>query len=330
MPNEPMLVELPGSALYNEDCRIQPFTYGDASALSLLSKTNDPDTLFNVVNKRVNINVNELTIQDFWFILYWQRINSYSSFPVKLPWTCNHCQHKNLNELSGSSLIIEDLNPDYYHGIEVDFPDSGVLKVRLKLIGDERELKKYMRKEKIEDPTGEIYETLLTACMLEGNGGSLKERYELVKNMSADDQFTLKGIEDYFDYGVKDYSEFTCENCKEVVKVGYELDLTSFFPSVQDKPDVGSRILFSKTSKSTNRQSTRRGSNEGDVHSPDTHESPENTKRKKKPTTSQTTSTKSQEIKYTSEDLQKMLTKGLQEALESPNVGTLEELTKDR
>lgn len=332
MPSEPMLVELPGHHLYNE-VRLQPFTYGDASVLSLLDKTNDPDKLFDIIDKRLNINVRELTIQDFWYTLYWQRINSYSSFPVKLPWTCNYCEHKNLDEMSGSSLIIEDLNPEYFHGIEIDFPDSGILKIRLKLIGDEIELRKYMKKEKIEDPTGEVYETLLTACMLEYNGGTLKERYDLVKNMSADDQFTLKSVEEYFDYGVKDYSEFTCENCKEVVKVGYELDLTSFFPSVQDKSSIGSRILFSKTSTSADRQSTECGSDESSIHSPDTHEPLKSTKRKKKATTKPAPSTRTEEVDYTPEDLQQMLTSGLKDALENDDISKfqgLEEIVKDR
>ena len=324
-----MLVELPGGFLYPEECRIQPFTYGDASALSLLGRTNDPETLFKIIDKRVNLDVNSLTIQDFWYILYWQRINSYSTFPVKLPWTCNHCEHKNLNEVTGSSLIINDLDNKYYHGIEVDFPDSGVLKVRLKLIGDEIKLKKYMRTEKIEDPTGEIYETLLTACMLEHNGGTLKERYNTVKGMSADDQFTLKGVEDYFEYGVKDYSEFTCENCKEVVKVGYELDLTSFFPSVQDKSSVGSRILFSKASVPADSHFTGNGLDESDVHSKDTHEPSKSPKREEKPTP---TKNESEKVVYTQEDLQRMLTSGLQEALSAPDhvEKSLEELTKDR
>lgn len=312
MSSEPMLVELPGGFLYEDNCRIQPFTYGDASVLSLLSKTNDPESLFNIINKRLNLDVNVLTLQDFWFILYWQRINSYSSFPVKLPWTCNHCEHKNLDEMSGSSLIIEDLSRDYYHGIEVNFPDSGVLKLRLKLIGDEIKLKKYMRKEKIEDTTGEIYETLLTASILEYNGGTLKERYELVKNMSADDQFTLKGVEDYFDYGVKDYSEFTCEECKEVVKVGYELDLTSFFPTIQDKSDVGSRILFSKPSASANRKSTEPGFYEGDVHSKNSHEPSEGLEREKESTTKSNTEKVESPQQFDTENL------------------SLEELIKDR
>ena len=49
MATEPVVVELPGDRLYPEDCRIQTFTYGDASALSLLPKTQDTQKLFEVV-----------------------------------------------------------------------------------------------------------------------------------------------------------------------------------------------------------------------------------------------------------------------------------------
>lgn len=268
MATEALLVSLPGDRLYPEECRIQTFTYGDASTLSLLPKTQDTTKLFEVIGRRLSIDVKMLTLQDFWFILYWQRINSYSSFPVKLPWTCPHCKTKNIDELTGSKLIINDLDPDYTHGMEVEFPDLGVLKFRLKLVGDELLIKKYLRENDLTDSTPELFDELLTACMLDLNGGSLEERLHLVQNMSAQDQFILKALENEFDYGVKNYADFTCENdkCKEVVKVNYQFDLASFFPSFQDKSDVRSRVLLRKTAKPADREPSRHGSNEIDLY----------------------------------------------------------------
>ncbi|NNK83721.1 MAG: hypothetical protein HKO92_11410 [Flavobacteriaceae bacterium] len=315
MTTELVRVELPGDRLYIDECRIQTFTYGDASALSLLPKTQDTQKLFEVIGRRINIPVKLLTLQDFWFIMYWQRINSYSHFPVKLPWTCPHCKTKNTDELTGSCLEINDLDDDYYHGIELDFPDIGPLKLRLKLVGDEIEAKRYIRENKINDIDGEIFEELLTACMLEPNGGSLSDRYNLVRQMSSNDQFLLKAFEAEFDYGVQSYSEFTCENekCREVAKVSFTFDLANFFPSVQDKSNVRSRILSRKAPAPANRDNKRHGFDESSVHQGSPHKESKNNERKTE--TNESPSNGQEKIELTPEELQRLINEGVDNAI---------------
>ena len=87
MVKQDALVELPGDRLYSEECKIETFTYRDASTVSLLAETQDSQKLFEVIDQRITLDVGDLTLQDFWFIMHWQRINSYSSFPSRVPWT---------------------------------------------------------------------------------------------------------------------------------------------------------------------------------------------------------------------------------------------------
>lgn len=333
MVADSVLVELPGDRLYPEECRLQTFTFGDASTLSLLPKTQDTRKLFNIVDKRMNFDVKLLTLKDFWFILYWERINSYSSFPVKLPWTCSLCEHKNYDELSGSDLIIDDVDPEYHHGMELDFPDSGPLKLRLKTVGDELNALKYIREKQAKDVDEEFFDALLTAGMLEYNGGTLEERVNKVINMSSDDQFLIRAFENEFDYGVKDYSNFTCEGCKEVVKVRYKFDLTNFFPSIQDQPDVRSRILSSKASVSTTELDRGRGSDEVDLHKGDARKkSKSSTGETKSNESSDASQEKQEKIELTPEELQIMIQKGIEEATTKTEdkYSTLDEVTKGR
>lgn len=335
MVAESVLVELPGDKLYPEECRIQTFTYSDAIAISLLRKTQDVRKLFEVLDRRMNLNVQDLTLQDFWFILYWHRINSYSSFPIKLPWTCHHCKTKNYDELRGSDLIIEDLDPEYHHGITLNFNSVGPVKLRLKLVKDEIESERYLRDQGLKDQDFALEETL-DACMLEPNGGNLSERISLLQEMNSDDHFLLKAFESEFNYGVQKYSKFTCENesCKEVVKVHYEFDLTNFFPSFQDKSDVRSRILSSKTSGTTNRKSSGNGSNEDDLYKRDSYQESETTQRETRSDEVPNKSPKvSQEVlEITPEELNRLIRDGVKQATgqsEDPLV-PLEDLVKDR
>lgn len=309
MNTESIKVELPADRLYKEDCYCTTLTLSDASSLSLLPKTKDTKKVFSIIDNHLNLNVKKLTLPDFWFLLYWQRINSYPSFPIKLPWECPHCNTKNVDELTGSKLVIKDLPEEYYaettdDGIEVDFPSTGPLFIRVKLAGDELEVQNYFRSTGV-TPTPELYEELLMACMLSPNGQTLEERHKLLKTMSADDHMVLEAFEDMFDFGVQPYSEFTCHECKEVSKVTFEFNLTNFFPSVSNSQDLRARILPRKGVKSAPVTDPSNGSSESSIHTEDSRELHKNVK-----TNEGFSKIEGEEIvTYTQEELEEMLAK---------------------
>lgn len=260
-------VDLPGSALYDE-CYLQTFTLGDAEILPIVQKTGDTKQLYELINSRLNLSVYDLTLQDLWFILHWQRINSYPNYPMNLPWDCPNCSHSNVNELSGSSLVIDDLDPKYKHGITVDLPSIGKTKLRLPLVKDEEVAKRYLRDLRITNPDPKLFKEVLRACLLEPNGGTLDDNLKLVQTkLTADDGFVINGFEQYFEYGVKDFAKFTCQGCGEVSKVRFKFDLTTFFPRVSHSSDIRARILFSETPEPANRESEHNGLGESSLHS---------------------------------------------------------------
>lgn len=262
-------IELPGDRLYSQEPRVQTFTHSDACALSLVSKTQDILKVYEVIDRRLNIDVGELTVKDFWFILHWQRINSYPSFPVRLPWTCRHCGYKNLDHLEGSNLVISDLDYDYTDNLKVEFPCGKELFLRLQKVKDDINARSYIRENNLVATSEEEFEQLLVAGMLENNTDlSFEQRLEIIKKeFTSDDYLFIKSFEAEFDYGVEDYSSFTCEECKEVTKVKYRFDLVKFFPNLLDRSDVRSRILSGKTSESTNSKLVGDGSREDDTYS---------------------------------------------------------------
>jgi len=280
MTGTPIRVELPGDHLYDE-CYATTFTLGDAEALSIVQKTGDTKQLYEVIDKRLNLSVYELTLQDLWYLLHWQRINSYPKYPLSIPWDCPNCEHSNRHELRGSNLDIKDIDPDYEHGVTVDFPSAGELQVRLPLVGDENTAKAYLRKLRIKDADPALYKQILIACTLEPSGGTLDDRVKLVDSMDADDHIVYKGFEQLLDYGVQRAAKFTCDNCKEESKVKFRFDLTTFFPRVSHTDDIRSRILLRKAP--ANNEDTGGGSREADLHAGDAHEESEGTETEARP-----------------------------------------------
>lgn len=329
-----ILVGLPGGDLYREECRLQTLTYGDATAINLISKSKDVQKLFEVLNNRASLNVYDLTLPDFKFLLFWQRINSYSTFPMNIHWKCSQkgCEQKNNDELTGPKLVITDIDPDYDHGMTLDFPDSGPLRLRLKLVKDEIASKQYLIKNRIQDKDGELLEEVLTACMLELNGGTLEERILQVREMSADDQFLLKSFESEFDYGVQNYAEFTCEKCKEVAKIGYEFDLANFFPSIQDRTNVRSRIIPSSSAPTADSLPPRDRLCEAHPHQEHSHDAPQEAQGTQGPSTSPAQEQKKEEITMSPEDLSKLIADAVQSAT-SPleeEIGNIDQIVQDR
>ena len=197
---------------------------------------------------------------------------------------------------------------EHGHGIILDLPSAGELEVRMKLVGDELDANTYLRKKKIDNPNPELYEQLLIACSLEGNGGSLEERLELVKGLSAEDYYLIKSLDsEIFDYGVQDYADLTCMGCKEVSKVRYSFDLTTFFPSVSDKPDLRARILPRKGASTANKGSTGHGSSKDNVHKQDSHQLHQDVKADERPEKSGDES--QEKIEITPNELQAMIQK---------------------
>jgi hypothetical protein len=145
----------------------------------------------------------------------------------------------------------------------------------------------------------------------------------------------LSSFDEEFNYGVQNYSEFVCENekCKEVAKVRYSFDLARFFPSLQDKSNVRSRILPRKTSKSTDSKPPRHGLNESNPHEGHSHkelkEAPREAESVESPDEGE------EKVALTPEELQRMIEVGVQRALsgeedDGVTFGTLDDINSNR
>jgi hypothetical protein len=323
-------VVLPGDHLYEDDCKVETFTFGDASALSLLIKAPDIKKLVEVLDSRTNLDATKLTIQDFKFLLYWHRINSYANFPNKIIWHCPHCETKNYHNLTADKLIIKDLDPIYDHGLVIDLPDAGPTALRIKLVEDELKARKWFRENKKEFDE-ETLEKLMYAGMLELEGGTLSERLEKIENMSSDDFCQLIDFQNEFDYGIQEYSEFACTNdeCKEVAKVNHNFDLVSFFPQVQGSGNVRARILSGQRAAPANRESSTDGLGQGDLHKGQPHKGTKKTGKRKEGQDEQSNQT----IENLQRQLQEELAKVSQSSLsrmEDEEHLDYEELMKNR
>lgn len=211
------------------------------------------DKIYDILNGSIKgIKIQELTVGDFWFVMHWIRFNTFSAHPIRIPWTCPHCETENNTVLDNSLIEINDLEEDYKPGKMkikmIDHPDP--LHFRLQVIGDETaaadQLTDYIRQKKRLKSTakvtlteGDLWNAVL-AMIIEPNGGTFEERYELVSTLSPDDLFRIQSIADVYTHGVGDVIKLTCANpdCGQESEVRYSLNIRNFFPRTGDRDSV--------------------------------------------------------------------------------------------
>lgn len=65
---------------------IRPLTTTALSKLSAASKNKSYSMLVDALDACINVDIRDLTPQDFTFVMYWIRLNSYPNTPISVPW----------------------------------------------------------------------------------------------------------------------------------------------------------------------------------------------------------------------------------------------------
>lgn len=71
------------------DIYVRPLEWAELELIAQAEKTGRVEFLIQAIDATLSVDVEILTIPDFYFILYWQRLKSYPSTPYYMPWTCD-------------------------------------------------------------------------------------------------------------------------------------------------------------------------------------------------------------------------------------------------
>jgi hypothetical protein len=77
----------------------------DLVSINHATLKSDLTLLIDALNGTINQDIRDLTVQDFFYLIYWHRMYSYPSNPYTVPWTSQY-GNKNVTELTKSDLEI--------------------------------------------------------------------------------------------------------------------------------------------------------------------------------------------------------------------------------
>lgn len=226
--------------LQKKQLYIRPFTIQELKLLSKSIKTNNVKHVARAIDLCIDFDVNELTIGDFYYILMWERLNSFPKSPVTVQWKCeaevwklkegtnwldfgivpdssevhlyekDNCNTENVEALHKVNMQVYEL-PD-----EVQMPEG----FDYPRVRDLENIKK-----SLEDP-----ELALLTKGLQWIKGTWEEKIAALDSEEGMEIFdTGSALADTIIHGVAEHATLTCRACKRKVLYPIELNAASFF-----------------------------------------------------------------------------------------------------
>ena len=177
--------------------------------------------IIQAIGNTIDVDVDSLTIPDFYNLFYWQRFDSYLKTPFYIEWVCKNvvsgtiCGTENRERVSKSNLIVHYLKDcgDIKLGTGIDWPRVSILK---SLDDKERD-----------DPLGSMY----SVAMWVADGSTIDEKMDILIN-SPDLELYEDAVHASrtFKYGVNEFVNTKCGGCGVKGYNKLSFDATTFLP----------------------------------------------------------------------------------------------------
>lgn len=244
---------LPGQRLYGREITIRQFGPSEVENYYVIRRTASIPALRTLIEGTLKgVKIEDLYEPDFLFLIYWQRVNSYSHFPYNIPWQCPTCQSQNTNKLDLTKIIAPSVPDDYpLDGVGLDLPCGHQLVFRLPKETDDIRAADQVKSLQIENPNEGHFRKAELLCMMEfDNNYSALEKWKLINDVfTPEDVFVIDGFKRVFRYGPDNTIDCRCTKCGEERKISFRFSLLEFFPTDSDLGDIRTRILLTKPSK---------------------------------------------------------------------------------
>lgn len=246
MSLETYAVDLPGKILYDKDFsvsirKITPIEQKYIISLGQKQQRNNKDYI-EFIRKLIIFNKEDVKLEDlYWFdiqyLLYRIRFTTYAKYPIKLTFKCfgtkedgTPCTQEIEQKLDMGNLIINTPDDNPNRTDKINLTNFGETKIRNKILGDDIEIEKMLKKLHIDEDDQQMRLLLLDLCLI-SNGRTLDEMYDLANNgmITAED---IVEIEKWFVdnvWGVKEEMLIKCPTCGKEESREYTLSLEDFF-----------------------------------------------------------------------------------------------------
>jgi regulator of RNase E activity RraB len=207
-----------------------------------------------ISNTLHNVSAFDLTFEDFWYVLYWHRLNSYRKSPFVLEWQCTETKHLDAiiagekkpesvfqsEILNKSKLTVNDLKVDQVLPLEEEFfSEYGIRLTPIYMhsyIEAMEEDEKEEESVKADNPARDASISHLNRYASQISpihGETIADRRRFLEDYP--DPEVLQSMEQYIDaleYGVVETFKVKCKECGAEVEVANSIDALTFLPQL--------------------------------------------------------------------------------------------------
>lgn len=225
---------------------IRPLKAKEILKIYKASRTDSFNMLVQAVAPCIDRDIMLLTIGDFWSVLYWLKLNSFTKSPIEITWECRDPKHQ--SDVAAGTLDPKTLNNHDIvnktqieeHQLDVAALELGMLKLdvvkRFKLnpstIGDTCEAVDLLNNKTIEE--NDDFFTKYAAHIHSSHGLKLKDRYDTALDaLTPDDMLEIDQYIDLIQHGVNEEVQLKCKECGALRGVAISLNAHDFLPYIR-------------------------------------------------------------------------------------------------
>ncbi len=228
---------------------IRAFTLGDLKKVYRAGTSTKGDlmSLVEAIGSTIDQDVMDLTVGDWWSLMYWLRFNSYKKNPLLVKFQCenpDHIEQVNLGELPFTSLDNAEMitqaatTPILLRKEEVakavsDFKSEYGINITAPRVYDLVEGFEYSR-DNPSDESGIEFMFRYAICLPKSYGETLLDRVKWIEgnDVPSDAMNDLEAFSVLVDHGVKETVVIPCKGCKASSERALSVDALAFLPNL--------------------------------------------------------------------------------------------------
>ena len=244
-------LDLPSRFLPYEfsELHVRRLTVGEVKRIrEMVESGSSGYTLADTLTPAMSVHPGELTMGDFWYVLAWLRLNTFTNTPMTLQWVCSSCGSKQESNINLPELEIQELRRDYIEPATVRCPNGEEVNVRLYRVKDEQSVKHYLKTMLGREEWKLAEEWIPDLAVTIENGWTLHKKVEWLSNKSVWDPDSLRYLEkfeSYCSHGLPNFVKGICKECEYVnERIRFSFRFENVLPYNTDPRNYGDAVSF--------------------------------------------------------------------------------------
>lgn len=219
--------------LYKEGTKIysRALKLSEVKKLSTISAENFNEVINSVLSDTIyGIEVADLILADKFYIIFWQRANTYRGDGFSVEFRCPSCEATSNYDFDITAIEVKDIVEDYDPNKQCEIGEH-TYNIGQMTVRDENLLLNYSKNNKGKNLDEDILLLSAVISSIDGTSKTLADKYELISNLDPASFVKLNNEYKKYEMSVLPMMKVKCKTCGEVVETPINFRSEFFLPT---------------------------------------------------------------------------------------------------